>query len=222
MAALDADARGGAVAGDERELLQRGAAGEHVVEVPVIHDGVADAKLLEVGEDVGAAWVAGGVREAEDAQVEAAEGGAAEDGVRDSHVERPRAVDEHEVLDALGREEAEPVRERVDVLAQEEVDDADEAEGTRVGGEDACHGVRDGVPDAAGGRRAAAGGDVRPLREEVAVDEDERGGAPDSAPAGGERGGAGGVLGGEAGDDVAEEVVGEGADAILATAAAAG
>lgn len=217
MAALDADARGGAVAGDERELLQRGAAGEHVVEVPVIHDGVADAKLLEVGEDVGAAWVAGGVREAEDAQVEAAEGGAAEDGVRDSHVERPRAVDEHEVLDALGREEAEPVRERVDVPAQEEVDDADEAEGTRVGGEDARHGVRDSVPDAAEGR-AGGGGDVRPLREEVAVDEDERGGAPDSAPAGGERGGAGGILGGEAGDDVAEEVVGEGADAILAAA----
>lgn len=191
-----------------------------MVEVPVIHDGVADAKLLEVGEDVGAAWVAGGVREAEDAQVEAAEGGAAEDGVRDSHVERPRAVDEHEVLDALGREEAEPVRERVDAQAQEEVDDADEAEGTRVGGEDARHGVRDGVPDAAGGRRAAAaGGDVLLMREEVAVDEDERGGAPDSAPAGGERGGAGGVLGGEAGDDVAEEVVGEGADAILAAAA---
>lgn len=57
--AADADARGEAVAGDEREDLQLGAAGEHVLEVPFLHAGVADAELPEAGEDVGAAMEAG-------------------------------------------------------------------------------------------------------------------------------------------------------------------
>ena len=81
--AVDADVVGVAVVGDERQGLQAGAAGEHVLQAALLRDAVADAELLEVGEDVGAAREAGGVREAPDAEVEAAErGAAAEEGPR--------------------------------------------------------------------------------------------------------------------------------------------
>ena len=49
---------------------------------------------------------AGCLREVPDAEVEAAERGAAEDGRRQRHVEGPGAVDEDEALHALGGEEA--------------------------------------------------------------------------------------------------------------------
>ncbi|GJN12105.1 hypothetical protein PR202_ga30355 [Eleusine coracana subsp. coracana] len=55
-------------------------------------------------------------------------------------------------------------------------------------------------------------------REEVGVDEDERGGAPNGAPSAGEHDGARGVLDGEARDDVTEDDVGEGAEPIDASA----
>jgi hypothetical protein len=70
-----------------------------------------------------------------------------------------------------------------------------------------------------GGEDAVNGGDARVLAaggEEVRVVEDKRRGAQDVAPPRGEHGGAHGVLDGEAGNDVAEELVGEGADAVLA------
>ena len=52
------------------------------------------------------------------------------------------------------------------------------------------------------------------LLQEVGINEDERRGEPDPAPACGEHGGARCFLEGEAGDDVVEERVGEAADAV--------
>lgn len=71
-------------------------------------------------------------------------------------------------------------------------------------------------------RRRRARGRPPPPREEVGVDKDERAEALEAALAGGEHGGARAVLGGEAGDDGAEDVVGEEADAVVATAVAGG
>lgn len=129
------------------------------------------------------------------------------------HVERPRAVDEDELLDALGGERLEPARDLplsrgVRVVA---ADEADGAEGARV----RCDGAGEGFSE---GRRVGARGltvTVEDTWEEVRVGEGERRAAPDGAPAAGERGGARGVLGGEAGDDVAEEREGKGADAVF-------
>jgi hypothetical protein len=72
--AADADAIGQAVIGDEREDLKLGAAGEHVIQVAILHDALADAELPEVREDVRAAWRAvAGEGEEPDTEVEAAE-----------------------------------------------------------------------------------------------------------------------------------------------------
>lgn len=67
------------------------------------------------------------------------------------------------------------------------VGEGDLAEGARVVGEDPADG---GV----GALALVGGGD-----EEVRIAEDEGGGAPEAAPAGGESGGARGVADGEAG-----------------------
>lgn len=60
----------------EREALELGAAGEHGVKLAVLHGGVDNNDLLQVGEG----WrEAGCVRELAEAEPEAAEGGAAEE-----------------------------------------------------------------------------------------------------------------------------------------------
>jgi hypothetical protein len=138
------------------------------------------------------------------ATVEAGESGDAEERSGEGHVDRRRAVDEDELLDAPRGEETEPASELGLALAHAAVDEVDGAEGPRVRGEDAGDGSGDG--GSVGWGPGAAG--------EVGVDEDERRRAPDPAPARGEHCGAGGVVGREAGDDVAEERVGEAADAV--------
>lgn len=195
--AAEADVLGHAVAYDEREGLEHGAGGEHVFEVAVAEDGVEDAELSEVGEDAGAV----GVREPPEAEVEAAERGAAEDVSGEAQIDGRGLVDEDEVLDAAGGKEARPPGELALVELEEAVGEVYGVEGARVVDEDAGDG---------GDALWVAGG------EEVGVAEDKWGGVPDAAPAGGERGGEEGVLDGEAGDDAAEDLVGEGADAVLA------
>ena len=86
-------------------------------------------------------------REAPYPEVEAVEGGATEDVVGERHVERPRAVDEDELLHAFGGERLDPARELplaggVGVVAADEVDSA---EGSGVRG--------DGAGDGGGERR---------------------------------------------------------------------
>ena len=48
-------------AGDNGELLEHGAAGEQVVDVPGVDDGSAESNLLEAGEHGGTASREGGV-----------------------------------------------------------------------------------------------------------------------------------------------------------------
>ena len=184
------------------EDLQDGAPGDDGVDVPVLHFDAAEAELPEVGE--GDAAEAGRVRELPEADVEAGEGGDGEDHAREGHIGRPRAIDEDELLDALGGEETEPAPEVGLARTHAVVDEVDAAEGPRVRGEDAGDGSDDG--GVVGGGPGAAG--------EVGIDEDERRRAPDPAPARSEHGGTGGVLGREARNDVAEEPLGETADAI--------
>ena len=157
----------------------------------------------------------GRVWELPDADVEAGEGGDPEERVGEGHLPRARAVDEDELLDALGGEQTEPALELGLVRVHAGGDEVDAAEGPRVRGEGVRHGGGDGRR--VGGRRG-------PVVQEVRVGDDERRGEPEPAPARGEHGGARGVLEGEAGDDVAEERVGEAADAVDAVgrASAAG
>ena len=196
-----------------------GATLEEVVDVRGLDVGAAEPELEEVGEDnVTAVEGLGAPGElVPEAEVEAAEGGDAEDVGGDFRLEGPARADENEVVDALGREDAEPVaRERAAVARRRvpaDVGEADAAEGARVRGEDAGDSVGDGAPVGAEAQGAVVGL-VRVL-EEVGVVEDERRGGPDAAPARGERGGAGGVLDGEAGDDVGEQRVRQAADAVL-------
>ena len=104
----------------EREGLQLGAAGKHVVEVVLTHAAAQHAELLEVGEDVRATGSAGGIRERAGSKEEPVERGATEDVGREP-AERGASgdgggaarqgwiVEEDVVLDALGREEARPI-----------------------------------------------------------------------------------------------------------------
>jgi len=183
------------------EDLQHGAPGEDEVHVVAVHDGAAEAELAEAGEG-GAPWQGGRVREPPEAEVEAGERGHAEEGGGEMLVdgERKRAVDEEELLDALGSEELEPAFDPGAVLLHVAAGDADAAERARVRDQDAGdrggHGVRVGVVEVDGDLVVAG-------REEVSVDEDERGGAPDGAPTAGEHRRARGFLDGEARDDVA-------------------
>jgi len=64
---------------DEREGLEHRTGGEHVVEVPVLHFGVEDVKLLEVREEARAVGEVGRVRKGPETKAEVAELGAAED-----------------------------------------------------------------------------------------------------------------------------------------------
>ena len=161
----------------------------------------------------------GGVDEPPCAEVQAPEGGAAEEsGGEAQALEGQGAVDEDELLDALGGEELEPASEHGAVPVDgfhEPAGEADEGErpGVRAegGGDGAAHGARDGVGARGPALGAAAG-------EEVGVDEDERRRAPERAPPGGERLRARAILGGEERDDVAEDLVGEKADQIGAGA----
>jgi hypothetical protein len=162
----------------------------------------------------------GGVRELPEAEVKAGEGGDVEKRGGERHVERPRAVDEDELLHALGGERLDPARELplargVAVVAANEVDGA---EGAGVRGDGAGNGGGEG-------RRVGARGLAEALedaREEVRVGEGERRAARDRAPAAGERGSPRGVLGGEAGDDVSEDPEREGADAVVGVAGGGG
>ncbi|WVZ69846.1 LOW QUALITY PROTEIN: hypothetical protein U9M48_018570 [Paspalum notatum var. saurae] len=110
-AAADPEAAGGVEAGYEGELLEHGAAGEQVVDVPGVDGGEAEPNLAEAREHGGAAREAGGVREPPEAEVEGAERGDAEDVVGEAHAEGEGAVDEDEVLGSPVGEEAEPVLE---------------------------------------------------------------------------------------------------------------
>lgn len=135
----------------------------------------------------------------------------------DVQLEHPQVVDEVQLLNALDGEMLKTACELGPVVIHVAVGEADEAERAQVRGEDA----RDRGSD--GGRVDAvymARDLVAAGWEEVVVDEDERGGAPDGAPAAGEHGGAHCVLDREARDDAAEERVWEGADAVDAVAAA--
>lgn len=178
-----------------------------MVEVLVTHVTGKGEELQQVGEgDVGTTMVArGSIRERPTANEEPPERGAAEDvhGERHSPVGSAGFVEDGEVLHALGREEARPLRELA--LARERrkrgADDVVPAERALVVSQD--------MTDGGGGARVVVVGG-----EEVGVAEDKRGGAPEAAPAGSEGGGARRVRDGEAGHDVAEEVIREGADAV--------
>ncbi|BAS88121.1 Os04g0208550, partial [Oryza sativa Japonica Group] len=199
----------------DAERLQDGAPGEDEIHVLRVHDDAAEAELAEVGERDAAREVSRG-GELPEAEVEAGERGHAEEGGGEAQVERPRAVHEDELLDALHGEHLEPVREHALELLHAAGREVDAPERARVRAHDAGHGVGDAacrLPRLLGGVVGSAGGGGGG-GEEVGVDEDERRGAPERAPAAGERGGARGVLDGEAGDDPAEERVGEGADAV--------
>lgn len=203
-------------ASNDSEDLKHGARSEQEVEVTILQGDGAEDELLQPGEG-GTAREGGGVDEPPRAEVQAAEGRAAEERGGEAQLfEGPGAVDEDELVDALGGEVVEPASEHVAVPVDgfhEPAGEADEGErpGVRAeGGVDgAAHGVRAGArARARGPALGAAAGD------ELGVDEDKRRRPPEAAPARGERGGAGAVLGGEAGEDAAEEDVGEAADAI--------
>ena len=185
-------------ASNNGEDLKHGARGEQEVEVAVLQGDGAEDELMQPGEG-GTAREGGGVDEPPCAEVQAAEGGAAEESGGEAQAFEGRgAVDEDELLDALGGEELEPAREHgavpVDGL-HEPAGEADERErpGVRAEGcgDGAAHGARDGAGARGPALGAAAG-------EEVGVDEDERRRAPDAGPALGERGGSRGVPGREA------------------------
>jgi hypothetical protein len=212
----EAEAQRGEHVAFEAEDVQHRAPGEDVVDVPVIDDDAAEAEFAEVGKG-GAAREAYRVRKPQEAEVEAGERSHAEDG--GGHVpieqERPRAVDEEELLDALDGEVLQPERDLASELVHVTADEVGAADRPRVRGEDAGDGGGDRG-------RLVAFDVIRDLvftvGEEVAVGEDERGGLPDGAPAAGEHGGARGVLDGEAPYDVDEECVREEAEAVDASA----
>jgi len=110
------------------------------------------------------------------------------------------------VLDALGGEELQPALDLGLVRRHVAAGEVDAAEGARVRVQDA--GRRDGDRPGQGlfaSGHLVVGRDAG--REDVGVDEGERHGAPEAAP-------ARGVLGGEARHDVPEQRVGEDADAV--------
>ena len=207
------------------QVLQDGAPGEEVLHVAALHLHGAEDELAEAREHRGSAtvwvWQRGGAREFPEAEVKAGERGDVEKHGGERHVERPRAVDEDELLHAFGGERLDPARELplaggAGVVAADEVDGA---EGSGVRG--------DGAGDGGGerrrvGARGLAEAALEEAREVVRVGEGERRAARDGAPAAGEHGGARGVLGGEAGDDVAEEPEGEGTDAVVGVAGGGG
>jgi len=90
--------------------------------------------------------------------------------------------------------------------------DAEAAAGARVGGEDFGDRAGEGL---------VGGGKYLGLGAEVSAVDDERGGEPDMAPPGGEDLGATDFLGGEKRNYLTEDGVGETADAVDVTAAAA-
>lgn len=108
-------------------------------------------------------------------------------------------VDEVDFLGALGNEKAHPFGKLRVLVCELAVEEDDSTEGPRVILENSCN---------CGGARVLG---------EVSIAQDERGRAPDVAPASGEGGGAGSVRDGEAGDDDTEEVIVEGANAVLPT-----
>jgi hypothetical protein len=196
----------------EREGVQNGAGGDQVVQVQFSHVDAYQLERPEMGkEDAGEA-----VGELPEGQGEALERRAAEDVGRKAHgfgrVPGSRRaaevgkedclVEEGELLGALGGEEARPVGELTVQIIESALAEADGAEGATVISEDSS--------DAGGTLELGKAGIV----------EDEQGGAPEVAPAGGESGGAGAIRDGELGDDVTEEVVVEGVDSALAVAAA--
>lgn len=195
------------------EDLQDGAPRDDGVDVPFLHDDAADAELPEAGE--GNTLEVRRARELPDANVEAGEGGDPEKRVGEGNLLWPcaRTIDEDELLDALGREEAEPALELRLVRAQAGGEEVGAAEWPRVRGEGFGH--RGGDGRLVGERRG-------PVVQEVGVNDGERRVEPDPAPARGEHGGARGFLEGEAGDDVAEECVGEAADAVDAAGGGGG
>ena len=114
----------------EVEDLQHGAPGDEGVDVPVLHDDAADAELAEVGE--GGAFEARRARELPEAKVEAGEGGHPEERVGEEHLPRGGAVDEDELLDALGGKEAEPALEVRLARVHEAGHEVGAAEGPRL------------------------------------------------------------------------------------------
>ena len=153
------------------QVLQDGAPGEEVLHVAALHLHGAEDELAEVREHRGSAtvwvWQRGGAREFPEAEVKAGERGDVEKHGGERHVERPRAVDEDELLHAFGGERLDPARELplaggVGVVAADEVDGA---EGSGVRG--------DGAGDGGGERRrVGARGLAEALedaREEVKV-----------------------------------------------------
>jgi hypothetical protein len=145
------------------------------------------------------------------ADVQASEGGAAQERGGEREVERPRTIDKGQFLDALVGEPLQPFLDLPLVHVQVAASDLDAAERARVRVEDSVHRVVDA--ERALGERPP--GQVLPaLRKEASVGEDEGHRTPDAAPARGERAGAHGVLGSEAGDDVPQDLVGKAADAV--------
>ena len=124
--------------------LEDGAPGEEEVEVPVLHGDAAEAELNQVGERR-AARESRGVREPPSPEVETLDGGEAEDRGGEGKVERPGAVNEDELLDALDGEEVEPERELGSVRAHGAAGEVDAAEGAPVGLQDAGHRGGDGA-----------------------------------------------------------------------------
>ena len=146
------------------EDLQDGAPGDEGVDEAVLHFDETEAELAEVGEGGASATQAGRVRELPEADVEAADAGDAKEHGPEGHVERPRAVDEGELLDALGGQELEPARELGLVGALVAAGETGVGDGSRVRFEDGGDGGDDGrrvggvgeklTPWGGGGRRS--------------------------------------------------------------------
>lgn len=168
----------------ERHAHERGAAGEQAVELGGGRVGVAEGELDEVGEGRGGGG--GMLGEATIGEVGRGKRAAGEEGRREVQGLGGRPKDEF--LEAFEGEGSEPGVEVGRGGAREE----EVATGgvAAVGGED--------VGDGGGGGGGGA---------EVGVEEVERGGKPESAPAAGEGGGARGGVEGEEGDDGCEEAV---------------
>jgi len=210
-AADQPDSSPGLVCGDGEDL-QGGAPVDQEVEVSFLDDESVEDKLPEVGEACGAREP-GGAGDPAEAEVQAGDRGAAVERAWERVVDRPRAVEKDELLDALGGEELQPALDVGLVRRHVAAGEVDAAEGARVRVQDA--GRREG--DSPGQGVFASGHPVvgpDAGREDVGVDEGEGHGAPEAAPARGERGGARGVLCGEARHDVPEQCVGEEADAV--------
>nr|CAB3464375.1 unnamed protein product [Digitaria exilis] len=107
----EAETRWLVVRHDKGEDLQLGAVREQGFEFLVADDAVEETQLSEVGER--GRMRGGRLWELPNAEVEADEGGAAKNVVRERHVERPRAVEEDEVLDVLVGEVRDQAPERV-------------------------------------------------------------------------------------------------------------